>query len=82
MLPEITRDILADRLGGFLARFAREIDLGERLLGDDAESLPGVLFVLRLQVSGELLVCLVGDDGQAIDLRVVDPLAVLVDGEP
>ncbi len=51
------------------------------LLGDDAEALPGVLLVLRLQLPGELVVGLVGDDGQPVDLRVVDPLAVLIHRE-
>ncbi len=73
---------LAYRRGGLLAGFARKRDLGERLLGHDAEALPCVLLVLCLECSGELLVGLVRDDGQAIDERVMNPLAVLVYGQP
>jgi len=61
------------------ARFGGQRQLRECNLRNDSESLTGVFFVFILQGPGELLVSLIGDDGEPIDLRVMDPLTSLID---
>ena len=51
------------------------------MLLHDAEADAGVVLDLLLQVLGELLVALGGDDGQRVDLEAAQALAVLVDAE-
>ena len=59
----------------------RHGDGGELVLLDDAEADAGVLLDLLLEVLGELLVALGGDDGQRIDVEAAETLALLVDAE-
>ena len=53
----------------------------ELVLLHDAEADAGVFLDLLLEVLGELLVALGGDDGQRVDLEAAQALALLVDAE-
>ena len=70
---------MAHRKARRLTWYGRHDKPRERVLRDNAEALSRVLLVLRLQRPGELVVCLVGHDGEPVDERVVDPVARLID---
>ncbi len=62
--------------------FVRHRDGGELVLLHDAEADAGVGLDLLLEVLGELLVALGGDDGQRVDVEAAQPFALLVDAQP
>ena len=60
---------------------AGDWNLRELMRLDDAEADPGILFNLVLQVLGEVLVALPGDDGERIDFEAAQALTVLIDAK-
>ena len=79
MVPEPLRRLDAERPG--FAVLALDDEGRERVPLHQAEADPRFLLDLPLQVLGELLVALAGDDGQGVHLESALPLAGLVDAE-
>ena len=66
----------------FVSIVAFDADRGEPVFLDDAELNARLLLDLLLEVGGEFLVALGGDDGQGVDVEPPDAVAGLVDAQP
>ena len=77
LVPNLRRFVLTDL--GFRAVLGPPHKLGEGDLLDPAELDAEILLELGLQGAREVLIGLVGDDGQAVDRLVMHALAGLVD---
>jgi len=85
LLPDRGRALGAEGLSGRALRrsivWGNKEHLRERRSLDHAPRLPGLLVVVGLEAARKGLVGLVGDHRQAGDFTVVDPGAMLVDGQ-